>query len=74
MCELLGADSSVTFHDLNSDERGSDQIRWEAGGKSEVTVIVGGERVYRGELQKAERVIIAYENCSENSTKEDDSA
>jgi hypothetical protein len=53
----------MPFHDLNSDERGSDEIRWTAGGRSEVTVIVGGERVFRGELQKAERVIVAYEDA-----------
>lgn len=52
----------MTLHDLNSDDRGSDQIRWEAGGRSDVTVIVGGERVFRGELQKSERVVIAYED------------
>lgn len=60
----------MTFHDLNSDERGSDQIRWEAGGKSHVTILVGGERVFRGELQKAERVIVAYEDAG--STTESD--
>jgi hypothetical protein len=57
----------MTFHDLTSDDRGSDQIRWEAGGRSDVTVIVGGERVYRGELQKAQRVIIAYEDTGGDS-------
>jgi hypothetical protein len=60
----------MPFHDLNSDERGSDEIRWTAGGRSEVTVIVGGERVFRGELQKAERVIVAYEDA-EKAEKED---
>ena len=55
----------MPFHDLNTDERGSDQIRWEAGGKSNVTILVGGERVFRGEIQKAERVIVAYEDASD---------
>jgi len=62
----------MPFHDMNSDERGSDEIRWTAGGKSEVTILVGGERVFRGEVQKAERVIIAYENA-DSDDKEDSS-
>lgn len=53
----------MPMFDLNSDERDSDEIRWTAGGRSNVTVIVGGERVFRGELQKAERVIIAYDDA-----------
>lgn len=52
----------MPFHDLDSEERGSDELRWTAGGRSKVTVLVGGQRVFRGEVQKAERVIIAYED------------
>jgi hypothetical protein len=53
------------MYNHNSDERGSDEIRWTAGGKSEVTVLVGGERVFRGEVQKSERVIVAYEESDQ---------
>jgi hypothetical protein len=57
----------MPMFDLGSEERDTDEIRWTAGGKSNVTVIVGGERVFRGDVQKGERIIIAYSDKAENT-------
>lgn len=57
----------MPFHDLNSDERGSDEIRWTAGGRTDVTILIDGERIERREIQKGQRVIIAYEDATDTS-------
>jgi hypothetical protein len=55
----------MPFHDLNSDDRGSDEIRWTAGGRTDVTILIDGERIARREVQKGQRVIIAYEDATD---------
>lgn len=50
----------MPMYDLNSDERDDDRVVWTAGGESHVAVLVAGERVWRGDLQKSQRVTIAY--------------
>jgi len=57
----------MPFHDLNSDERGSDEIRWTAGGRTDVTILIDGELIERREVQKGQRVIIAYEDATDTS-------
>jgi hypothetical protein len=57
------------MHDLNSDERGSDEIRWTAGGRSRVVIYIDGERIADRELQKSQRVIVAYEDRSEGADR-----
>jgi hypothetical protein len=56
---------TMPMYDLDSDERDDDRVVWTAGGKSHVAVLVAGERVYRGELRKEQRVTIAYSDESE---------
>lgn len=60
----------MPMHDLNSEERGSDEIRWTAGGQSHVVVYIDGEMIADRELQKAQRVIIAYEDRSNGGRDE----
>jgi len=57
----------MPFYDLNSDERGSDEIRWTAGGRTDVTILIDGELIERREVQKGQRVIIAYEDATDTS-------
>lgn len=54
------------IHNLNSEERGSDEIRWTAGGRSHVVVYIGGEKIADRELLKSQRVIVSYEDRSES--------
>lgn len=48
------------MYDLDSEDRDDDMITWTAGGRSEVVVLVGGAKVYHGEVGKSERVTIAW--------------
>ena len=58
----------MPFYDLNSDDRGSDEIRWTAGGRTDVTILIDGELIERREVQKGQRVIIAYEDATDTDS------
>ena len=50
----------------NSEERDTDIIRWEAGGRSHVVITIGGEKVADRHLQKSQRVSIHFSDESES--------